>query len=43
MKKLLSAVLLVAVIAVTGCGDSSKTKKTDTKPATGENKPAETK
>ncbi len=38
MKKLLAATLLVAVVAVTGCGDAKKPAKTAA-PAAGETKP----
>jgi hypothetical protein len=45
MKQLLAAMLLVAVVAVTGCGEKKPATKTTT-PAAGENKdaakPAET-
>lgn len=39
MKKLLAATLLVAVVAVTGCGEKKPVPKTT--PAAGETKPAE--
>jgi len=46
MKQLLAATLLVAVVAVTGCGDAKKPAAKPAAPAAGDNKdaakPAET-
>lgn len=42
MKQLFAATLLVAAMAVTGCGETKKpAPKAATPPATGETKPAE--
>ena len=41
MKKLLAATLLVAVFAVTGCGDAKTTKPTTTNPPADKTMPAD--
>ena len=41
MKQLLAATLLVATVALTGCGDKKPAPKAATPAATPENKPAE--